>query len=288
MPTPALAATLTRSKPVTVWIVVLAVGIHLALKVLFFGNSFSAWFAPVVLATGGIVSLSTIAIWVEIIFVIGLVVFGLGRQGCSDLGLTRRGFASALPILITLWAVGLLAVAIANVGAGGRVEMLTAGELSPLIGSALENAGSAAVFEELFYRGFLLTQVFLLLRGRTGMSATGAMLTSVIVTQVFFGLNHIPALIMAGDSPIHIAIFVLQIALVGCMFCALYLHTENLFLCIGMHALINEPLLLIASSIPAQVVMLGVALFAIAAVPAFARMKGSLIVHPSELKRAYE
>ncbi len=272
---PELTAALARSKPVAPGIILFAIGTHLVLKTVFFGSLFSTWFANVELATHGLISLSTVAIWIEILLIGGGVIFCFGKLRPADLGISLRSFATSIPIALTLWAVIFFLIVCSEVLLEGKVEFAIV--QSYAIPSLVENFGSAPLFEEIFYRGFLFTQIFLLLRSRRQFTDLKALVVAVTTSQMFFALNHIPVLVRAAVGPVDTLLFVLQIALMGAMFCALYLQTQNLFLCIWMHALINEPLMLIASSNPPGLVVLCVILFAIVGASSFAKLDGSLV-----------
>lgn len=121
-----------------------------------------------------------------------------------------------------------------------------------------------ALVEESVFRGFLLPQLFR--RWRERLAAPLALAAAVVVSQVAFALAHIPARLASGVAPADLSLPLLSIACWGVCFALIYLHTGNLFLVMGFHALLNAPSILIETSLPPQRVVLwlgvGIALLA--------------------------
>lgn len=66
---------------------------------------------------------------------------------------------------------------------------------------------------------------------------------------------------VSGLSGLDLALGLLAPGLLGVVFALVYLRTGNLFIAVGLHALVNAPTLLFAgSSIPAMVMLAMVAL----------------------------
>jgi len=125
---------------------------------------------------------------------------------------------------------------------------LIAGELiAQLLGNAFA--------EEVLFRGFLLTQVTLMIKGRV--SSRGWCVTvAVLVSQLIFALSHIPQRITSGYSLAALGPNLIQLWLVGIVFAVLYLRTHNIFIAVGVHTLVNAPVTILAMPSQAVAVLL--------------------------------
>lgn len=175
------------------------------------------------------------------LLVLGLL-FAVGRLRPGDVGLRVRDVGRGLAFtasyfgllqLALLAFAGLSGVEVVNLWAG--VGALTAGYLllAQLVGNAL--------YEEVAFRGFLLPQLFLKFR-RLG--AAAAIVLAVLASQALFALAHVPnRLWVTGLGAAELPGALLPLFLLGLYFALLYLLTANLSAVVGVHALINEPLL---------------------------------------------
>ena len=132
---------------------------------------------------------------------------------------------------------------LAAVGALSRGTSLT--DISPEFAEALpvllgQLAGNA-LYEETFYRGFLIPAISRELGNRPWFA--------VMASGALFGLMHVPNY-LARDLSL---LLLVPAVLAGILFGAIYLRTNNLMLCIGLHALLNAPAALWDSAVPAVV-----------------------------------
>src|SRR5690606_28345218 len=117
----------------------------------------------------------------------------------------------------------------AAVGAGTAAYLLAA----QLLGNAL--------YEEVVFRGFLLPQLFLELRGA---GTALALVLAPVVSQALFAVAHVPnRLWVTGLAPGELPGALLPLFLMGLFFALLYLLTVNLFAVVGVHALNNAQML---------------------------------------------
>ena len=208
------------------------------------------------------------------------VLFGVvGRMRAADLGLTggwRGGCKGLNAVLLTylLWGVAQLLV----VGAG--LVGLTEVSLNPawmrplnpaLLGASATTVLAGAVLEEVMYRGFLFVHLLLLLR-RWGLGRTGALWGALAGSQLVFGLNHVPVGLAAGFAGSTLVLYVLQVSLVGVMFCVLFVQTNNLYFVMGAHALLNHPELPFVAGVHSSFVVLLVVLGLMLARPVLGRV----------------
>ena len=91
------------------------------------------------------------------------------------------------------------------------------------------------VFEEVLFRGYLLTNVAEGLDGWLGIGSTGALAGGAVVSSLAFGVGH-------GLNPNVTALALVNIALFGALFAASYLLTERIAVAIGVHVTWNGSL----------------------------------------------
>jgi uncharacterized protein len=258
---PSLSSFLDNVKPAPVLAVVAFVLGHLALKAWFFSEHYYVAVArPVAEATHGLVMPVSLAAAVQMAVLVCGVMILVGRLRWRDLGITAGGVRNACLVVALLWGLVHLATALeglrscCSLSAGPVLRAAT----PVAMGRLLDAFWGSGFIEEVMYRGFLMPQVYLIARS-LGVSAPRALVLAVVGTQVYFGLNHIPAASRMHMDVGRAAIYVVHAALVGGLFAALYLRTGNLFVAVGAHALINNPATLYVGGLdPALFALIGV------------------------------
>ena len=241
----------TRAAPLV--LVLVTVAAHIALKALFF----SSWFlqrvaAPLETSTHGLLQPATLAGLIQLAVLVGFGIFLLGRLSPEHLGLRTSGLQRLVPIVLLIWALSHLIC----LGLGATPLRMTV-PVSLVAGSLLEATAGSAIPEELFYRGFLLVQLFLILRTyKTTWTSNRCLVVAMVVVQTYFAANHIPAAERAGLSVNEALLWLLHAALVGGMMSVLFIQTGNILMPVAAHALINLSLPLLESPISPQVVLL--------------------------------
>ena len=243
-------------------VVVLCLLTHAALKAVFFSAAFQLGVAqPVYLATRGLMTPVLLAGIIEwIVLILGMLLL-VGNLRLRDLGLERRQALHAIVIVLALWVVLQGVTALMGGVLNGEVALRSDRiQMLPLdgLGRRLQALFGSGLIEEVLYRGFLLTQVYLLLQRR--MEARRALLLATVLSSVYFGVNHIPAALQMAITPLDVIVYVGHVTLVGGLFAALFLRTGNLLVAAGAHALINDPVALFATPFdPALAALIGVA-----------------------------
>jgi uncharacterized protein len=257
---PSLSSVLDSVKPAPVAIIVAFVAGHIGLKAWFFSAHYYdsvAW--PLTELTRGAVTPVVLAAAFQMLLLVGGVMLLAGRLRWRDLGLKTSGVLNACLVLLLLW--GVVHVIIAAHGLRGCCPL----DQGPLLraagpvamGRLLDAFWGSGFIEEVMYRGFLLPQVYLLAR-RCGMTAPKALVLALVSVQLYFGLNHIPAATRMHMDLTGGTVYIVHAALVGGLFAALYLRTGNLFVAIGAHALVNNPVALyVAGPDPALLMLIG-------------------------------
>lgn len=249
---------LTEIKRVRWQTLLLCAVLHNALKPLLFSGAFVQATAPLRSALGGLVSVTLLTYLVELALLLGLLRLVEGVR-LRDLGLDRAHLLNAAIFVTLLWGLKQIALWLATSTfrpvAPDPWLLRHLGD-GAFWGRLVEVWFGAALFEEVFYRGFLLMQLFLLAERWWPRRPALSLSVAVIMTQVYFGLNHIQAGFSFGLHGGMLAAYVMQVTLVGVFLAFVFLRTGNLFLAIGIHALLNHPLPLFASSVdPALIVL---------------------------------
>jgi membrane protease YdiL (CAAX protease family) len=172
-----------------------------------------------------------------LIVTVGGIAIGLARLKPSDLGLVRGKLLEGIIVVLAAWG----AMQLWPLVASGSAEVATAWT-DPGIATTLRWAAvmflATALYEEIAFRGFLLPQIYLKVRGSHRTKLAVALLGS----QLVFAAAHIPAHIMIrqlSGGPL-LQMLTLQVV-AGIMLAILYLRTRNLWIAVGFHGLANAP-----------------------------------------------
>ena len=262
---------------VPLWVLALAVTAHTALKGLYFSAPFKLGVAfPIEWATRWTLTGVTLAGAISWVVLVTLVMGVAGKLRLSHLGLSVRGLGDAVPVLLAVWLV-VQAVNAALSSVAPAVTDPPPTETTVAVGRGLQAVFGSGLIEEVFYRGFLMTQAYAHLRGWVGRER--ALVAAVALSSLYFGVSHIPAGLAMGLSAPMVSGYVLECALVGSLFAGLYLRTGNLYIAAGAHAVLNEPAPLVSSAVDPALVTLVVLCLAVIAWPALAgRFSGPLTV----------
>jgi membrane protease YdiL (CAAX protease family) len=211
------------------------------------------WFPPLAWissATGGMINGTLVAgVTLQLVLVLGIL-NGLGRLRPKELGLDLKLLWPAIQLTVLIWiACQVLHIAISLLMAK-PIEVNPAWDagswrlaLSEWLGQFFGNCP----FEEVLFRGFLLPQCLLLAMHWLPESRRWKhMAIALLLSQGYFALGHVFFNIHQPQGQwLLIAQFIF-----GLLFAAIYLRTGNLFLAIGVHALINNPAPLLSDPLP--------------------------------------
>lgn len=232
-------------RPVSLWLMILAVVLYLAMN--WISNqvtSPSRWFPGLPAASGDVIN-PTFLNYVPMFIIMGLLLVLVGGLRCNDVGLIRRRFLSGLVWVACTWAAVQLLVVLFHKGAVSidptwneqvvkKISLLVTGQL---LGNAL--------YEELFFRAFMISQLVLLLTRVMKLNMRTALGWAIIISSVLFALSHIPIDLLYGREVLPGQ---LSRLIAGVAFGALFLLSNNIFLVIGIHGLCNKPLFLFQDS----------------------------------------
>lgn len=186
------------------------------------------------------------AVFVNIVILIILVGGLLGLMGGlrpRDVGLELAKLPEGLVFTIVLWAMSqIIGSALQWVNSGTVVIDLWWATCGPksILGVLLPRFVGCTLKEEIAFRGFLLGQLFLKFRDRR-LGGHLAMLLALGVSQSIFALMHIPCQACNGVQWVDMPLTLLGLVGSGLLLSLIYLRTANLFIAVGVHALICLP-----------------------------------------------
>ena len=208
-------------------------------------------FTPMARATEGLID-STLQANLLNIAVFCLFVFAWGKLRPSDVGLKWDKLGQAVALTALLWMLTQGVVLLLN-WINGDIHLDPAWAergVTPMLGALLGQLLGNALFEEVQYRGFYLSQFYLKIKSKRGRLAR-----AILAMLGLFILSHIPNRIFSGYQLADLPLDFLLLSIWGLFFTGIYLLSGNLFLAVGVHALVNRPTLVTASTIPPQVIL---------------------------------
>ena len=222
-------------KPVATWILIVAILVQCA------WSSFAHF---VLFPTGILQSLyyhtgsilhPTFTGYVLLSICTGFLLCYIGGLRAKDFAIFHKQILPAVGFTLLAWAI----IQLSPLLNGHSLEILTAWNEDGysarkfsrfFVGQLFGNA----LYEELFYRGFLISQFTLLFRKKFSM--TKAVIFAVIFSQIIFAVIHIPHRIV---NEIPLVESIVRTFFNGIIFASLFLLTKNIFAVTGLHALWN-------------------------------------------------
>lgn len=204
------------------------------------------WLNPLAAATQGLVQPGLVSYLVKIPLFFALL-FAAGGLRPQDVGLRKSRLPAGVAGVFLLWlALQLAGIAVALIGGSGlaMAPRWAEADLSRLAGIQLAN-GANALFEEVFFRGFLLIQFCLMLRDRLEqVPSQGRIFLAVVLSQLLFAVSHIPIRLYQGLPPAQLGFDQFMLLGIGALHALIFLRTGNLFVAMALHFLANEPMAL--------------------------------------------
>lgn len=273
-------ARLPGIRPVPGWVLGSFVGAHTGLLLTVHSPFFVPYVAePLQNATNGWVTASLAANALMGVILLGGLLWAVPELRRRDLGIPTGwigGWKLLNAVLVVYLVWGLAQLLVVGVGLLGLTTIVSNPSWFPpvhlsRIGPSVLSVIGGAALEEVIYRGLLFVHVLLALQ-RWGLRTQGLQLAGALVgSQLLFGLNHVPVGLNANYGGSRLVLYVLEVSLVGIFFAVLYMRTNNLFLVMGLHALINAPGLPFVGRIDASLFVLLLALALVLAQPLLAR-----------------
>jgi membrane protease YdiL (CAAX protease family) len=182
----------------------------------------------------------------DIIFIVILILI-FGKLKPKDIGLEKKKILPAIIVISSIWLfyniVGLVYTLSLNGGVVFDNEILDDG-WNVVLGQFIGQIFGCGPFEEIIYRAFFLIQIYLLLIRRNleepNKISKKALISSIIITQIFFALIHIPDRVWENQPLNEYWMDMFSLFIYGVVFVLLYLRTNNILIVAGIHALLNR------------------------------------------------
>jgi membrane protease YdiL (CAAX protease family) len=192
------------------------------------------------------------------LLVVGMVLFAIGRFRPRELGLELGKLPDAIVYTLLVWTLMQL-VAIALSRFAGESPQLVFGlngnGAGHLAGALVAQLFGNALCEEVLFRGFLFVELGILFcrwlpdQPRLGLVAAG------LVSSVVFAIAHLPHRHWINGGYADWSALAMDqgwLVVWGCVYCWLYVRTENLLFVVGVHALANARTMLVTAPAVAE------------------------------------
>ncbi len=200
---------------------------------------------PVFEMTGGLVSPTLVANLAGIVIVVVGVILVFGGLKKEDIGLRWSLMPRAAVIVLLAWLATQVAGAVISFIVTGRVSLDASWSrygISAMVGLLLGQLFGNSFLEEVAFRGFLLPQLYFKVAGpRFSGHKWKRLVIALLASQAFFVLMHIPNRLGQGLTPVEWIVDFASVFVIGMIFALIYLRTGNLFIAIGVHALVDAP-----------------------------------------------
>lgn len=201
---------------------------------------------PLLEASRGLVNPNLVFGLLALLLVVVVIMFIVGGMPAGAVGWVGRHAGSAFLVGIGLWAIlQVVLVVVSLVGGHGLAlaQGWSGGRAGYMLGALLAQVFGIALYEETVFRGFLFPQLAAKLP-RLGRAQ--ALVVGGLLSQLLFALSHVPGILLfqrPGGSGLLVNL--LGLFLVGLWLAAYYMVTENLFVSVVVHALMNQPAALV-------------------------------------------
>ncbi len=230
-------------KKTTWWFIALALVVYLALSsfinLVFFQQH---WHRPIHSVTHGLVEGSFQA-GVLFLLGVGTLFWRVGKLRWYDLALMRPKVLEGIGWTLAVWVIAQLVQLLQSGSDAAWASAWSTHQVGEFLGQIFGNA----LQEEIFFRAFLISQLFLLLQAGGIRRRVPALIAALIISQMIFAASHVPNRLYNGRYDSFEAVWQDQAALfiAGLFFSGYFLLTNNLFLAVGLHALANRPMPLV-------------------------------------------
>jgi len=173
--------------------------------------------------------------------IVCFIIFGWARLKPRDVGCLTTALKPALMFLFGFWIVAQGCIALILLFRTETLEWNIAwGQGWPaVIGLFIAYLFGTAIYEEIAFRGFMLPQLYLKFGGSTANQTRKHLVYAILASQIVFSLVHLPVLIY---DKLSFGIIVARLGaclFLGIIMALIYIRTSNLFLVVGIHALID-------------------------------------------------
>jgi membrane protease YdiL (CAAX protease family) len=249
----------TAPRQVRARILWLFVVVDYAMVALFVGVVFARdLLTPLARATDGLINRTLLANAAALLLVVGVVIMRLGGLRARDLGLVPSKLKVAAVCTVGLWLVVQVTELVIEFAVHGRLTLDPVWSrygVLPVVGVLIAQLFGNALYEDVTYRGFLFPQLIVRFRNRWGSRGRRPVVVALVVSQGLFALRHIPIQLYDGSATVDLLFDLPIIMAIGILLAMLYLRTGNLFVVIGVHALIDASTPVVAATVVAPQVL---------------------------------
>lgn len=199
-------------------------------------------------ATGGLLLPTLVYYLIMIFFVIFILFMCIGKLKLREIGVHSNKLKTGILFTFIFWCTTVFIAGISSVVATGSLSwnpIWAEKGFLVVIGILLGQLLGNALYEEIVFRGFLIPQSYLKVRGSREMLDKKKLIIALILSQIVFSLIHLPHRILHNVTGYMLFVNLVGVFLLGIIFALLYLRTKNLFIVIGLHSLMNCPTLLV-------------------------------------------
>lgn len=201
----------------------------------------AGWFDPLSGATEGLIN-GTLQAYLVFFLVMGFIWRKKCGFGLGDLALHRSKLLMGLIVLVVAYAFQQITPLLhgQELKFASWWETRSSWILGDFFGGQL--LGNS-LYEEVFFRAFLISQLTLLMRRRLNWGFYKCLISSIILSQLIFALVHVPNRIYSLGPEYDWQEFLYDqrmLFAVGILMSIIFLLTNNLFIPIGIHAMANS------------------------------------------------
>ncbi|MFT3892497.1 MAG: CPBP family glutamic-type intramembrane protease [Anaerolineales bacterium] len=209
----------------------------------------SPFFDPITKATRGLVNATLQANLLNILL-FSIIAFGWGKLRPSDVGLDWKKLRQGLLLTLLIWVITQAIILLIN-WINGDIHLdprWSERGVTVVLGALIAQLAGNAFFEETAYRGFYLSQFYVHNQAKVERERLA---WAILCMAGLFAASHLPNRIFMGYSLADFPQDFLLLFMWGLFFSAVYLVSGNLFLAMGVHALMNQPTMITEATFPA-------------------------------------
>lgn len=187
-------------------------------------------------------------IWAKLVIylimfsVVALLFLVIGKLRLRDVGFVPARIPVGLASMLGLWVLFQITVLIVNLLFGEPLRIHptwnSAEAIAAMFGVLIFYTFGVALYEEIVFRGFLVGQLYHYCPSifiKSGVRTAYA----IVLSSLLFGLGHLPQRLTQGFGLAELPAHALIIAAGGIYLCVIWIITNNLFIAIAMHSLLD-------------------------------------------------
>lgn len=230
----------------TSWMTILLFLVLVVISSLFFNLVVFQYrlFVPITKITFGIINSTLLANIINMLVIVGILMIYYGKLRLRDIGINVDKIYKGVIATFSFWVIIQIVGLITNLYTYGKIVIHHSWAqygITSILGALIAQLLGNALYEEMAFRGFLLNQFIKKLEHKFVNKKGLTIFLGVLISQLIFALIHIPNRIYLGVSFSDIAMNIPILLGIGSFFALLYHRTNNLFIVIGLHSLVNTP-----------------------------------------------